>query len=120
VLLPTRRRELVGVYRRAVDLCRLALDIATAAGADHDPLARRRLLAALVQRLERKLTIDARRSTRKMTSPCVPVFPELRELEASASYCNGGLITPVVVRSPAGNGMCGPGAVVRAASSTSG
>ena len=46
VLLPARRRELVGVYRRAVDLCRLALDIATAAGAWHDPLARRRLLAA--------------------------------------------------------------------------
>lgn len=46
ILLPGPRRELVGVYRRAVDLCRLALDIATAAGADHDPLARRRLLAA--------------------------------------------------------------------------
>ncbi|GAA4536526.1 hypothetical protein GCM10023175_03600 [Pseudonocardia xishanensis] len=46
ILLPGPRRELVDVYGRAVDLCRLALDIATAAGADHDPLARRRLLAA--------------------------------------------------------------------------
>lgn len=46
ILLPGPRRELVDVYRRAVDLCRLALDIAQAAGADHDPLARRRLLAA--------------------------------------------------------------------------
>ncbi|MCF7552188.1 hypothetical protein [Pseudonocardia sp. WMMC193] len=46
ILRPGTRRELVGVYRRAIDLCRLALDIATSAGADHDPLARRRLLAA--------------------------------------------------------------------------
>ncbi|SDG27465.1 hypothetical protein [Pseudonocardia oroxyli] len=46
ILRPGPRRELVGVYRRAVDLCRLALDIATAAGADQDPLARRRLHAA--------------------------------------------------------------------------
>lgn len=46
ILLPGPRCELVAVYRRAVDLRRLALEIATAAGADHDPLARRRLLAA--------------------------------------------------------------------------
>lgn len=46
VLLPNHRRELIRIYGRAVDLCRLALDIATAADADHDPLGRRRLLAA--------------------------------------------------------------------------
>jgi hypothetical protein len=46
VLLPNHRRELIHVYRRAVDLCRLALHIANAADVDHDPLARRQLLGA--------------------------------------------------------------------------